>query len=193
MSYSMFGKKVGIVAMTLTLIFPLAFMGSIGQAEENVPVSGPTSDITINPLGFIGWGPDIEFEHAFGPTFALALRGKFGGFTIGDWKNSSLGGGASLRFYLQEECPAPRGLFIGPGFDVLNVTSQYGDGDKVSSRISSVFGQMGYRWLFGKKTAFVLSPYINMGYTMGSIKWTDQTLDLTGLLFGIGLAIGVAF
>lgn len=155
--------------------------------------AGPSNDITINPLGFIGWGPDIEYEGALTPGMALALRAKVGGWTFGDWKNNTVGGGISWRFYLQEENPAPKGLWIGPGFETIRITSQIRDSDISSTMINSAYGELGYRWLFGEKVAFVLAPYIKMGYNVGKVTILDETLDLTGLLFGIALSVGVAF
>lgn len=152
-----------------------------------------SSDITVNPLGFVGWGPDIEFETAIGDTSALAIRGKIGGWTLGDWKNTSYGGGLSWRFYLNDELKAPRGLFVGPAVDVLSVTSSYQDGDSANAMFTSIYCQLGYKWIFGQKVGFVLAPFLNLGYSMGSLSVGDNTLDANGFLFGLGLALGIGF
>jgi hypothetical protein len=168
------------------------------ETDAEVTVAGPKNSITLNPLGFIGWGPDIEYEGVMSPSTALALRVKFGGWTIGDWTTSSFGGGASYRFFLQPENPAPRGLWVSPSVDVLSVTSKVKDGGSGSSMIYSIYGQLGYKWLFGETIAFILSPYMNLGYNVGSVSATDSlgastSVDFSGFLFGIGLAIGIAF
>jgi hypothetical protein len=152
------------------------------------------NSITVNPLGFVGWGPDIEYEAVVGPASALALRAKVGGWSINEWSNTALGGGVGWRFFLDEDQKAPRGLWVGPTFDVLNVTSKYQDEEPVSALFYAIYGQLGYKWIFGKKVGFVLSPFINLGYSMGEItNSVGDTLSLNGLYFGVGLAIGVAF
>ncbi len=174
------------LVLALCLTIPMAL-------SRTAAAEGPSNSITINPLGFVGWGPDIEYQGVINPGSAFALRLKVGGWGIGDWSNTALGGGASWRFFLQEENPAPRGLWVGPAVDVLSVTSKYQDYDAVTSMIYSIYGQLGYSWLFGKKVAFVLSPFLNLGFSSGSISVADNNLNFSGFLFGIGLAIGVAF
>lgn len=84
-------------------------------------------------------------------------------------------------------------MWVGPAVDLLNVTAGYQNEPGVSTLFTSIYGQLGYKWVFGQKIGFVLSPYINLGYSMGSITVLDNTLSANGFLFGLGLAIGVAF
>ncbi|MEW6515277.1 MAG: hypothetical protein AB1439_00035 [candidate division FCPU426 bacterium] len=181
-------KSASVLAILLLMA---AGMASAAHAEIS-------SNITVNPLGFIGWGPDIEFETAMGDTNALAVRGKFGGWTLGDWTTTSVGGGLSWRFYLNDDLKAPRGLYVGPSVDILSVTSSIKDGGSGTSMIYSIYGQLGYKWIFGQKVGFVLSPYINLGYNMGSVSATNSlgdsdSVSFSGFLFGLGLAIGIGF
>lgn len=186
MHTSSFAKRLLFGLLVFTLMVPAA-VSTTAAAE------GQSSVITINPLGFVGWGPDIEYLAVLNPGTGLAVRGKFGGWSIGDWTNTAVGGGASLRFFLQEENPAPAGLWVGPAFDVLSITSEYAGSDTATSMLYSIYGQLGYSWLFGKKVAFVLSPYLNLGYSMGEVSVADNSLSFNGFMFGIGLGIGVAF
>lgn len=177
--------KKGLKILAIMLLMG-AGMASAAQAEIG-------NSITVNPLGFVGWGPDIEYEAVMDPGSALAIRAKFGGWSLGDWSNTAIGGGLSWRFFLNDELKAPRGLWVGPAVDLLNVTAGYQNEPGVSTLFTSIYGQLGYKWVFGQKIGFVLSPYINLGYSMGSITVLDNTLSANGFLFGLGLAIGVAF
>ena len=187
----MFTSKIVVAVLVASLAMPLMLSRTAAAAD------GPKNAITVNPLGFIGWGPDIEYERMMGGNGALAIRGKFGGWSLGDWSNSALGGGISYRWFLQEENYAS-GLWVGPSVDILSITSEFLDEDAVTSMIYSIYGQLGYKWLMGKKIAFVISPYINLGYNMGELSVTtstgvDETASFNGIAFGIGLAIGLAF
>lgn len=165
----------------------------LALATAGPAAANPSNDITVNPLGFIGWGPDIEYERAITSGMALALHAKVGGWSLGDWTNNTVGGGISWRFYLQKENQAPKGLWIGPGFETVRVSSKLRESDVTSNILHSGYAELGYRWLFGEEVAFTLAPFIKLGYNYGKVTVLNETLDFTGLLFGTGLAVGVAF
>lgn len=151
------------------------------------------NSITINPLGFVGFGPDIEYERVLGSSMAFALRGKFGEFTLGDWSLTSVGGGFGLRFFPQEENPAPRGLWVGPTVDVFQLSGGFKGQPQTKSMFYDVYAQLGYKWLLGRSVAFVLSPYIKLGYESGTLDSGGENFKVSGMLFGLGLDIGIAF
>lgn len=186
-----FASKMIVALLVVGLAMPLALSRTAAAGD------GLGTAITVNPLGFIGWGPDVELELMISESNALAIRGKFGGWSIGDWKNSTLGGGVAYRWFLQEENYA-KGLWVGPMFELLSLTTEFGDNDAVSTMIYSFNFQLGYKWVLGKKVGFVISPYVNLGYNMGDIAVNDifgvsQTQDFSGVNFGLGMAVGVAF
>ncbi len=186
-----FAGKLLVFALVIGMAMPLALSRSVA-AEE-----GPTTSISVNPFGFIGWGPDIEFETLLTGNGALVVRGKYSSWSLGDWTNTGLGGGIGWRWY-PNSVNSAKGLWIGPSFNYLNITAEYQDVEPVSSGIMSFLLQFGYKWVLGSPTGFVLSPYIDLGYGSGKIKTTDifdneQTLEFSGVAFGLGLAVGISF
>lgn len=74
--------KKGLRVLAVLLLMG-AGMATAAQAEIG-------NSITVNPLGFVGWGPDIEYEAVMDPGSALAIRAKFGGWSLGDWSNTAI-------------------------------------------------------------------------------------------------------
>lgn len=152
----------------------------------------PKSDITIQPVGLLFGTAYLEYETALSGYSAGAVRLNYNSFKISDLSITGVGGGLSYRFYPASKGNAPKGFFVGPAVDVRSVSASSG-GDTASTLFYSIAAEIGYRWMWGDETAFVLVPSINLGYNGGTIKVGDITADYTGMGVGVGLGLGIGF
>ncbi|MBN1596494.1 DUF3575 domain-containing protein [candidate division FCPU426 bacterium] len=175
-------KRTSIAALVLCLSMMVA-----GAAQAAVP----KNNITVQPIGFLFGNGNLEYEAALGDTTAIAGRINYSAWNIGDWSTSAIGGGLSYRFFPVSK-QAPRGFWVGPGADILIISSTYED-DTASSTFISVGGDLGYKWIWGEEVGFVLCPSISLRYVSGSLSVGDNELPFGGFGFGLGLALGLAF
>jgi hypothetical protein len=152
----------------------------------------PRHSITVQPIGLLFGIGNVEYEGMISNNNAWAARLDFFSLGLGDWNTSGIGVGASYRFFPIKKIRAPRGLWFGPAVDIMNVSSKY-LGQTNGSAFVSILGEIGYKWLFGNEVAFVVSPFADLGYTVGSLRIGDSTLPWGGFTFGLGCSIGIAF
>jgi hypothetical protein len=171
------------------------FLVLLGSAVLCSPAAGwaaPKSAISVQAIGSWFDTGRIEYETALSAGSAIAVRAEFMGKTIDDLYASGIGGGVSYRFYPMEAAQAPGGMFVGPAVDLLSVTASNA-GETSSSMFTNLMVEFGYHWFFGESTAFLLSPQLFIGYTIGELSAGGKTADVTGLGYGVGLGLGIAW
>lgn len=174
------------------LLAGLAVLACAAGLGAGPAYGSPDNSLTLQPVGLLFGIGNVEYENLLSDTNAIAARINFFNWGLGDWNTSGIGAGVSYRFFPLHQEQAPRGLWYGPAVDILNVSSTF-EGASGSSLFVSILGEVGYKWLFGREIALVVSPFLNLGYTIGSLQIGDSSLPWGGLTFNLGLSAGVAF
>lgn len=167
-------------------------IGLLGLGMGTSGWAGPKSDVTIQPFGLLFGTAYLEYETALTGGSSVAARLNYNNFKISDLSITGVGGGLSYRFYPGSEGNAPEGFYIGPGADIRSVSASSG-GETASSLFYSIAAEIGYRWMWGEKTAFVLVPSISLGMNGGSISVGSLKADYSGFGIGVGLGLGIGF
>jgi hypothetical protein len=140
--------------------------------------------LTLDPIAIIFGVGNLEYQRLIAPASALAGRILFG------W---GFGVGASWRFFLLDNVPAPEGLYVGPGLDLYGYTYNFG-GQSASAMFFMPKGEIGYRFMFpmSERVSFVVSPNAALGMSFGSVSVGGSTYS-GGFFFGLGCGLGIAF
>ncbi|MEW6517634.1 MAG: hypothetical protein AB1439_12110 [candidate division FCPU426 bacterium] len=144
----------------------------------------PLNSVTFDPVGLAFGLGNLEYQRLISPTAALAGRILFGG---------GFGAGASYRFFVLDNVSPQEGLWVGPGMDVYGF-SYSNAGQTASGFFLTPRAEGGYRLLFqvSDQVAFVVSPSLALGFTIGSVSVGGSTFG-GGVFFGLGIGLGVAF
>lgn len=144
----------------------------------------PLNSITFDPVGLAFGLANLEYQRMISPTSALAGR-----ILIGN----GFGAGASYRFYVLDNVSPQEGLWIGPALDLYGFSYSYA-GQTASGFFVTPKAEGGYRLLFqlNDQLAFVLSPSLALGFTLGSVSVGGSSFG-GGAYIGLGIGIGLAF
>jgi hypothetical protein len=167
-------------------------LGLIGTGLPAIARAVPKSDIVGQIIASNLEIARIEYETAMDTKSSLAVRAEFMSKTLDDIYTHGIGGGIAYRYYPMSDQPAPAGMFIGPGFDAINISASNA-GETSSSFVYNLQAEFGYRFLFGEGLAFVLVPQVYLGYTWGQLSVGGNDLDLNGLGYGASLGVGIAW
>jgi len=176
--------------MPKSLIVPtLALFCTLAAAAH----AAPKNSLTLEPVGLYWNIGNVELEHLFERRSAWAFRANYSNYHSADWIAPGLGGGASFRYFPLPRLRAPRGLWFGPAADVLVTNVEHRN--RIATGVLTGLGaEIGYKWLFGRKVAFVVSPFAKAQYWFGDIAVDrDPYPAFHGLHTYLGVSIGFAF
>ena len=169
----------------------------------------PDNVLMVQPMALALNTASLEYERTLTDVIGLGIRvNGVDGWDFGggkdhddpeddyDWRYdvSGFGVGLSPRFYLAGD--APRGLYLGPRFDVLFLAGDYEDRahgepvEKTHFSIHTAHVEAGYKFIFGDAFAFGL--FADAGYAGSDAENASGLLGLFYLVGG-GVYLGWAF
>jgi hypothetical protein len=174
---------------TLTAVVVALLIGSAAPAAaQSKPGGAPRvggTIVTINPLGFAQFGPNLEVQPIIGRVMGVALgvRVPYLGLIphlMASEDNGSLGfiwmATAAVVFYPGQQ--APRGWYVGPRFEIGSGTSEDDYGHYKDTPLMAGI-DFGYRWMW--QSGFNLSVGGQSGVISSSWKCDAQcTGDQSG-------------
>jgi hypothetical protein len=177
------------------------------QVRPTTPRNPGGTLITINPLGFAQFGPNLEVQPSLGPAASLALGVRVVSLGLipnlmqaADDDNGEIGftwtATAAFLFYPGQQ--APRGWYVGPRLEIGKGTSSDNGGEYDDSPMVAAI-DFGYRWL--RPSGFNLSLGGQAGvirstwecsmctYSYGPTRGTD-VYPFAMLVLALGIRLG---
>lgn len=163
---------------------------SLSNAQENA--------IKVNPLAVLGGTDLISYERALGENSSAIISGAVGGYNLGGFKYSSVGGGAQYRYYFEE---VMRGWYgagsIAYQSGTVEVDDFFGEGDPSETNFGafSAGAKGGYQWSWD--SGFTLD--LNLGINYVNFSYDDNndsqfsSLKGSGILPQFGFGLGYAW
>lgn len=188
----------------LLLVAAIAIMGATVNAQEN--------SIKANPAALLGGTDLISYEHKFGDHFSGVVGAGYGGFKLGGYKYSSIGGGLQGRYYFTEAMTGFYGAVVGDylngnvkidsnGFGFNFDGMDMGAGTNTEIKFSGFGGGLraGYQWIFD--SGFTLDINLGASYRSYTYDWNNQAeesmyegaLKASGVLPTGSVGIGYSF
>jgi len=177
----------------LVVLIGMVLVG--GVAFSAAPVS---KAITLNPLGFVLGAYNANYEVVTGNQSSIVGSGIFMHYGLGDASFTSIGGGASYRYYTKGG--APNGFYVGPSVSIASATVEVktidwwtGDTQTDSANVM-VFGvgaTAGHQWILDSGLVFNLQAGLTASF--GNTSIDEDDINVGGVAPSFGFALGYAW
>ncbi|MEI6184425.1 MAG: DUF3575 domain-containing protein [Bacteroidota bacterium] len=144
-------------------------------AALNVNAQNGKNVVKVNPLGLLFGIVDLTYERGLNENSSFEIVPQYGGFTVGDFKYSTIGLGANYKYYSSGE--AVKGFYLSPGlfYSSGKVTDSYNSSISATNfGIKAVFGK---QWIW--ESGFALD--LNGGFGYQSFSYSGDNSTISGL------------
>jgi len=170
-----------------------AILGLAAQGAGAQAAAGPRLNtvLSTNPLGFLQFGPNVEFEKAASDAGAWAVGARLPSLGVmAHVINDELDGGWTVygTWHFYPNSTRLRGWYLGPHLEAGSTTST-----DWTSKILGGGGEFGYRWVKPNGFSMVLGGMLGMfksddTYKDGSGSAGNESYAVWMLNFSIGVA-----